>query len=823
MSSQGTTSTGLHQLHRHENVEPGLSGKAAESKVSTNKHDGLRQRSGNYDEGVGCSRKFVLAIDTTKDALLKHEDLDGDGLITVEDAGPKCFSPETLNSSDNQEAQIKGNYPLANLLQELFLAKLDGQKFLELDSDQLTEDPVRRLERLIKGSWWDSLTRTIDASGIAISAKDPKTEDSQPRIYVPRGAPEQHAYYSKIAEDEPNMRLDVQWLPEGELTSEYIYSLNTKPGLLALEMEANNRAKGGLRGLPFIVPGGRFNELYNWDSCFCAWGMLDTHPHIVKSIIRHFAFEIEHYGKICNANRSYYLGRAQPPFLTDLALRTYKATRHEQDAKERLKYAVLAAIKEYHNYWMSPPRYDEVTGLNRYRPIGAGFPPECESTHFAHVLAPYAAKYNKTIVEITQEYNNGEINEPDLDSFCLHDRAVRECGHDTSNRVQGVCADLGTIDLQCLLYKYETDIAHAIRSEFDDHLQVPAAFCVPGQVADRVETSAVWDRAAKKRKRLIDKYCWNEEKGLYFDYNTATGQQSDFETVTSMWALWCGVASPQQATRLVEKGLAKFECVGGLSATTENSRGPIDAGHPQKQWDYPHGWPPHQLLAWEGLERYGYHEEAERLIYRWLHMVIKVFVDYNGTVVEKYNVTTLDAPHKVDAEYGNQGLNFKYAPQEGFGWTNASIIYGLSLLSLHAKRALGMGNFLSFLPQIPKTKTVSTYDAAEYIFATRMDDINTIIVGIMFDIPSGSSGRRISTDDIAQVLKHRDAVFWGRLTPELVQTFYDEMQNSENDAPSQNPYKFWKLLRLTRGEGSSEMYTDVVLKLQKDLRAVRRR
>ena len=576
--------------------------------------------------------------------------------------------PHDLASSHAQEISVKGNYALANLLQELFLANQRGEKYINIEYDQLTQDPVRRLERLIEHLWWNNLTRTVDADGIAKAALDPKTkvtESSTRRIYIPFNAPEQFSYFARIAEDNPSLHLDVQSLPKGELTSAFVHSLDSKPGLLALEMERATNSKSGLKGLPFIVPGGRFNELYNWDSAFCAWGLLKTHSTLVKSIIRHFTFEIKHYGKICNASRSYYLGRAQPPFLTDLALRTYQATRHESESKDSLRQAILGAIKEYRNYWMTPPRYDEVTGLNRYRPIGAGFPPECEPTHFNHILAPYAQKYNLSIAEVMQSYNDGKIHESDLDTFCLHDRAVRECGHDTSNRVEGVCADLGTIDLQCLLYKYETDIAFAIRNEFNDHLQIPVAFFAPGQDADRVETSAAWDRAAKKRKQTIDKYCWNEEKGLYFDYNTRTMEQSDYESATSLWALWCGVASPRQASKLVERGLPKFECVGGLSATTEKSRGSIDDAHPQKQWDYPHGWPPHQMLAWDGLRRYGYNEEAERLIYRWLHMVIKVFVDYNGTVVEKYNVTTLDAPHKVDAEYGNQGRNFKYAPQEG--------------------------------------------------------------------------------------------------------------------------------------------------------------
>ena len=557
---------------------------------------------------------------------------------------------------------------MANLLQELFLARQHGQKFLEVTTAQLNEDPVQKLERLIQKHWWDNLTRTIDAKGVAIAALDTKTKgtpESPRRIYVPPEAKAQHEYFTKFAAENPHLNLDVQWLPAGELTASFIQGLDDRPGLLALEMEHDNTDSKELKGLPFIVPGGRFNELYYWDSAFCAWGMLGTHNHVVKAIIKHFAFEIQHYGKVCNANRSYYLGRGQPPLLTDLSLRTYRAARHEPDSKNVLRIGILAAIKEYQKYWMTSPRYDEISGLNRYRPIGAGFPPECEASQFDHILAPYAKKYRLTVREVMERYNSGEIIEPDLDAFCLHDRAVRESGHDTSNRVEGICADLALIDLQCLLYKYEKDIALVIREEFNDQLEVPSDFCRPGQDANHIGTSKYWETAADKRKQLINEHCWNEDRGLYFDYNTVTQQQMNYETVTCLWALWCGVASPSQAEKLVKSGLPKFECIGGLSSTTLLSRGVIDEAHPEKQWDYPNGWPPHQMLAWEGLKRYGYHKEAERLIYRWLHMIIRVFVDYNGTVVEKYNVTTLESPHKVGAEYGNQGLDFKYAPQEG--------------------------------------------------------------------------------------------------------------------------------------------------------------
>ncbi len=539
-----------------------------------------------------------------------------------------------------------------------------------LDVSQITEDPVHRLSRFIRTQWWDNLTRRMDARGVEAASQDDKTVFSRPRIYIPPGAPEQHAYYSKAAEANPAMNLDVQWLPKGEFTGDFIKSINFKSGILALEMDfpdaSNPTHEQEPTALPFIVPGGRFNELYNWDSCFCAIGMIDSHPELVNSILRNFIFEIKHYGKILNANRSYYLGRAQPPFLTDLAVRVYEATKLEPDAKDLLRQAILAAMKEYHNWWMSEPRLDPESGLSRYRPTGRGIPPECEPSQFAHILNPYAQKHNMTLKELGAAYDDGRIHEPALDTFFLHDRAVRESGHDTSNRLEGVCADLATIDLNTLLYRYETDIATCIRILFDDTLSVPAAFCAPGQEADHVESSALWDRRARARKARIDRYCWNEAQGLYFDYNTVTKQQQAYETVTSLWPLWAGLATPHQASLLVPTALSKFEQLGGLSTCSEASRGPITPLSPQKQWDFPYGWAPHQMLAWDGLRRYGYVEEAERVCYRWLGMVTRCFADWNGTVVEKYDVTEGRAPHKVGAEYGNQGLGFEYAPQEGY-------------------------------------------------------------------------------------------------------------------------------------------------------------
>jgi alpha,alpha-trehalase len=559
---------------------------------------------------------------------------------------------------------------LSNLLQELYLAKEHGREQIILDEARLNENPVNRLSRLIKDSFWDGLTRRIDGSVIEIAGRDPKdwTSDPRPRIYVPRGAPEQHAYYTQVAKDRPEVRLDVCWLPQ-TITPEIVRDMNNKPGLLAVAMEEVIDPISGaktLKGLPFVVPGGRFNELYGWDSYMESLGLLvNDKVHLAKSMVQNFCFCIEHYGKILNATRSYYLCRSQPPFLTDMALRVYDKIKHEPGSLEFLRISILAAIKEYHSVWMAEPRLDPITGLSRYRPQGLGVPPETEATHFTHILQPYANRHNMSFTDFVQAYNLGTVIEEELDEYFLHDRAVRESGHDTSYRLEKVCANLATIDLNSLLYKYEKDIANTIRTFFNDGLKIPAEFCVGDMTPGHIQSSSLWDRRAKRRKIAIDKYLWNAEKGMYFDYDTVKKQQCTYESVTTFWAMWAGVATPQQAATLVATAIPKFEAAGGLLSGTEESRGAVGLDRPNRQWDYPYGWAPQQMLAWTGLQRYGYQEDAERLAYKWLFMITKAFVDFNGVVVEKYDVTRSVDPHRVDAEYGNQGLDFKGVAKEG--------------------------------------------------------------------------------------------------------------------------------------------------------------
>jgi len=230
----------------------------------------------------------------------------------------------------------------------------------------------------------------------------------------------------------------------------------------------------------------------------------------------------------------------------------------------------------------------------------------------------------------------------------------------------------------------------------------------------KIETSSTWFKRATLRRERIDKYLWNEEKNLYYDYDTVKHEQPVYESVTAFWTLWAGCASQEQAEKLVKISLPKFEVLGGLVSGTEDSRGTIALDRPNRQWDYPFGWAPHQIMAWRGLENYKFMTEARRLAYRWLYTITKSFADFNGVVPEKYDVVTLN--HLLKVEYGNVGIDFKFVPREGFGWMNASYQVGLSYLTHHMKRALGACTSPEVFfkskttKEIAVTKIVSTID-----------------------------------------------------------------------------------------------------------------
>ncbi|GAA5811791.1 hypothetical protein MFLAVUS_005234 [Mucor flavus] len=741
---------------------------------SDRRHNGLNNgtipRRASYEE-KGKHRRFLIDVESTLTHILEQEDTDGDFQITINDLGPKTLSLGTADSGGYKRFQIRGNYMLSNLLQELALAKDFGRKYVVLDEERLNENPVNRLSRMIRHIFWSGLTRCIDGDGLEVICSDPKNRSSDvvPRIYIPYDEHEIYNYYQRVAKEKSHLNLDVQYLPK-DITPEYVKSINDKPGILALAMNKVKDENGNttFKGVPFVVPGGRFNEMYGWDSYFESLGLMaDGYIDLARGMAENFAYEIKHYGKILNANRSYYLSRSQPPFLTDLAIKIFEKLNPvtEEENKAWLREILKSAIKEYHTIWMSEPRLDKKTMLSRYRPEGLGIPPETEASHFDHIINKFAQKHGLTIPEFNEKYNNGVIKEPELDEYFLHDRAVRESGHDTTYRFEGVCANLATVDLNALLYKYETDIADCIRDFLDDDLE---------DFDGNKQSATEWSERASQRRERINRYLWNEKENLYFDYDTVKEEMTTYESATAYWMMWAGCASEDQANKLA-KSLYKFEVRGGLVSGTERSRGHITLDRPNRQWDFPFGWAPHQIMAWQGFENYGMSDIASRLAYRFLYTITKSFVDFNGVVPEKFDVVNLS--HQVQVEYGNVGVDFKFIPREGFGWMNASFQVGLTHLKTNARRALGTCTDPDLLFKKMLEYENSKLSAAEQQEAMIRRRMSTIAARrITRGGDASSVVTKINTDDIM-----RQSVAVPK-SPEILDTFFSAADDSFGDA-----------------------------------------
>jgi len=612
--------------------------------------------------------KFVLNIDKVFQELLLQEDTDQDKKITKDDNGPKKFV--LVDETTKQEEVIVGTYHLSNLLQEL--AQLKGSKSVlgEVDLSRIQENPVHRISRKIKDDYWEELTRTIDKKGLTRIVEDEKTSSDVATLYVAAKDKQGVAYFQALEQELPNFKVEI--LPEN-YSVEYVETLNDKPGILALALEQKIYS---LQGIPFVVPGGRFNEMYGWDSYFIGVGLLiDGQVGKAIAIAENFKYQIIHYGKILNANRSYYLTRTQPPLYSSLLIEIAKK---EMPSLEWLRSHLETVILEYNTVWMVQGNRLTLTGLNRYKADGIGMPFEVEPGHFDDVLEPYAKKYNLPIREFEKQYLQRTLVDAELDEYFVHDRSMRESGHDTTNRLINTCANLNSVDVNSFLYKYEKDVAYLIKTYFGNALQV----------GDIIYTSEEWEQKALFRKDKMNELCWNEDASMYFDYDFVNHKQFPFEAATTFFPLWAGLCDEHQAKKLVEVALPQFVKTGGITGSTKRSVANAPKEAPQRQWDYPFGWAPHQMLLWEGLINYNYLDKAQEMVYRWLWLITKNAVDYNGTIPEKFDLEI--SSHKVFAEYGNVGTEFDYIAKEGFGWVNASYQYGLQILNDDLKQKLGV-------------------------------------------------------------------------------------------------------------------------------------
>jgi alpha,alpha-trehalase len=216
------------------------------------------------------------------------------------------------------------------------------------------------------------------------------------------------------------------------------------------------------------------------------------------------------------------------------------------------------------------------------------------------------------------------------------DRAMRESGYDISFRFGPYGAathHYAPVCLNSLLYKTEHDLAQM------------------SDLLGRKKDADDWRKRASDRKDLMQNYLWDAKRGLYFDHDFESQIQSSYEYVTTFLPMWAGVATAEQA-RAIMKNLAIFEKPGGLVMSPHESGG---------QWDYPYAWAPNQLLADEGMRRYGFNDEADRVSYEFLSTVAENF-RRDGTIREKYNAVTRSSETQVTAGYSANII--------GFGWTN---------------------------------------------------------------------------------------------------------------------------------------------------------
>ncbi len=429
--------------------------------------------------------------------------------------------------------------------------------------------------------------------------------------------------------------------------------------------------KDGLLYLPnpYVVPGGRFNEMYGWDTYFILLGLVqDNRVATAQGIVENFFFEIENYGAILNANRTYYFTRSQPPLLSSMIAEVY-ARNHD---KAWLAHAYSYAKRD-HALWTQSTHLAGPTGLARYDDLGDGPVPEMadDSTYFSDVirwLRAHPDVHTSYLVEASAHPDAAEATRlrtvscdiaaskvcagayadgHRLSAAFFHgDRAMRESGFDTSFRFgpfSGSADQFAPVCLNSLLYKYERDLA-----TFAHEL-------------GKQQEEEDWNGIASRRKAAVDKYLWQADAGLYYDYNFVTGQSSQYNFISTFYPLWAGLATPQQAAA-VQQHLALFEHEGGVAMSDRESG---------VQWDLPYGWAPTNWFAVAGLDRYGFHQDASRIARAFIKSVNTNYL-HDGTIREKYNVVSADGNVKVSAGYKSNVI--------GFGWTNGVYVSMQELL-----------------------------------------------------------------------------------------------------------------------------------------------
>ncbi len=405
-----------------------------------------------------------------------------------------------------------------------------------------------------------------------------------------------------------------------------------------LKRPADENISGSLLPLPnpYIVPGGRFREIYYWDSYFTMLGLeADGETAVIRNMVDNFSYLIDTYGFIPNGNRSYYLSRSQPPFYSKM-VELLAGIEGEHIFPEYLPF-----LEKEYEFWMS--------GVNEVNP---GKPAVKRVVHLpgSELLNRYWDEKNTPRPESYREdvktANEAAMLYPERprEEVYRNIRAAAESGWDFSSRWLTMEKD-STFSLSSI---HTTHIIPVDLNSLLFHLEVTLAKAYNLSGDSAMENKFV--EKFRSRKKAIDKYLWNEEKGFYTEYNFVKQKPTEVISLAGMYPLFFEITNYARAGKVSKKIEQTFLKPGGVVST------PFNTG---QQWDAPNGWAPLQWITIKGLKNYGLDELASQIKERWLHLNGEVY-KRTYKMLEKYNVEDLS----------KESGGGEYPTQDGFGWTN---------------------------------------------------------------------------------------------------------------------------------------------------------
>ncbi|WP_045690100.1 alpha,alpha-trehalase TreF [Hymenobacter sp. AT01-02] len=380
----------------------------------------------------------------------------------------------------------------------------------------------------------------------------------------------------------------------------------------------------------YVVPGGRFREVYYWDSYFTMLGLRVSHrPELLRGMVDNFAYLITRYGFIPNGNRTYYLTRSQPPFFS----RMVELLAQEQGDTVLRRYQP-ALLREY-QFWMAGA--DSLAPGAARRSVVRLAGGEVLNRYWDQSAEPREESYQEDVTAAQRSQRPAA-------QFYRDVRAAAASGWDFSSRWfvpgQGLesirTTSLIPVDLNCLLYQLENTLARA------SHLRGDEA------------ASRNFQKQAAARRKAIQRYCWDARANWFVDYDWEQRKLSLVRTLAGVFPLESGIATSTQASKTAAGLRRDFLRPGGLITTLATTG---------QQWDAPNAWAPLQWMAVQGLRRYGQQELASTIAQRWISLNQIVF-QQTGKLMEKYNVENITA-------LGGGG---EYPLQDGFGWTNGVLL-----------------------------------------------------------------------------------------------------------------------------------------------------